>query len=51
MFKLEMKSLLQMSDLRLLSYYLGIKLRKGPSGIDISQSSYALKLLEKVGMA
>ena len=35
-FKLEMKSLFQMSDLGLLSYYLGIEVRQGPSGIDIS---------------
>ncbi|MBE3102865.1 MAG: hypothetical protein IMZ40_01355 [Bacilli bacterium] len=50
-FKLEMKSLFQMSDLGLLSYYLGIEVRQGPSGIDISQSAYAQKLLEKAGMA
>ena len=50
-FKLEMKSLFQMSDLGLLSYYLGIEVRQGPSGIDISQGAYALKLLEKAGMA
>jgi hypothetical protein len=36
-FKLEMKSLFQMSDLGLLSYYHGIEVRQGPSGIDISQ--------------
>ncbi|CAM0876884.1 unnamed protein product [Alopecurus aequalis] len=50
-FKLEMKSLFQMSDLGLLSYYLGIEVRQGPSGIDISHGAYALKLLEKAGMA
>ena len=40
-FKLEMQSLFQMSDLGLLSYYLGIEVRQGPSGIDISQAAYA----------
>ena len=50
MFKLEMQSLFQMSDLGLLSYYLGIEVRQGPSGIDISQGAYALKLLEKADM-
>jgi hypothetical protein len=35
-FKPDMKSLFQMSDLRLLSYYLGIEVRQGPSGINIS---------------
>ena len=50
-FKLEMQSLFQMSDLGLLSYYLGIEVRQEPSGIDISQAAYAQKLLEKVGMA
>ncbi|KAM0910310.1 hypothetical protein ACQ4PT_014216 [Festuca glaucescens] len=50
-FKLEMKSLFQMSDLRLLSYYHGIEVRQGLGRIDISQSAYAQKLLEKAGMA
>ena len=50
-FKLEMKGLFQMSDLGLLSYYLGIEVRQGPVGIDIAQPAYALKLLEKAGMA
>ena len=40
-----------MSDLGLLSYYLGIEVRQGPGGIEISQSAYAQKLLEKAGMA
>ena len=31
-FKLEMRSLFQMSDLGLLSYYLGIEVRQGPAG-------------------
>jgi hypothetical protein len=39
-----------MFDLRLLSYYLGIEMRQGSSGINIPQLAYALKLLEKAGM-
>jgi hypothetical protein len=30
--------------------YLGIKVKQGAHGIEVSQSSYALKLLEKAGM-
>ena len=50
-FKLEMKGLFQMSDLGLLSYYLGIEVRQSPTGIDIAQPAYALKLVEKAGLA
>ena len=39
-----------MSDLGTLSYYLGIEVCQGPSGITISQERYALKLLERAGM-
>jgi histone deacetylase 1/2 len=35
-FKMEMKSLVQMFDLGMLSYYLGIEVRQGSSGINIS---------------
>ena len=49
--KLEMKSLFQISDLRLLRYYLDIEVRQGPDEIYILQGAYALKLLEKAGMA
>jgi hypothetical protein len=35
-FKKEMTSLFRMSDLGLLSYYLGIEVRQGSSGINIS---------------
>ena len=49
-FKGEMKTQFQMSDLGLLSYYLGIEVRQGVDGIAISQYAYALKLLEKTGM-
>ena len=40
-----------MFDLGLLSYYLDIEVRQGPSRIDISQTAYTQKLLEKAGMA
>jgi hypothetical protein len=50
-FKLEMKTLLQMFNLRLLSYYHGIEVQQGLGRIDISESAYAQKLLEKAGMA
>jgi len=34
-----------------LSYYLGIEVRQSPTGIDIAQPAYALKLVEKAGLA
>ena len=40
-----------MSDLGLLSFYLGIEVKQSVHGIVISQSAYARKLLEKSGMA
>lgn len=50
-FKQEMLEQFRMSDLGLLSYYLGIEVSQGSGGIFISQSAYAQKLLEKGGMA
>ncbi|KAH7858787.1 hypothetical protein Vadar_028059 [Vaccinium darrowii] len=50
-FKKEMKSLFRMSDLGLLSYYLGIEVFQGADGIGIKQAAYAEKLLERSGMA
>ncbi|WVZ53903.1 hypothetical protein U9M48_004790 [Paspalum notatum var. saurae] len=40
-----------MSDLSLLSYYLGIEVIQSSKGITLCQSAYASKLLEKHGMA
>jgi hypothetical protein len=40
----------RMSDLGLLSYYLGIEVKQSGEGIALSQSNYALKILEKDGM-
>jgi hypothetical protein len=50
-FKTEMKNQFQMSDLGLLSYYLGIEVQQGADGIKLSQSAYAGKLLERCGLA
>lgn len=46
-----MTSLFRMSDLGLLSYYLGIEVKQGKDGIKLCQSAYAQKLLKKGGMA
>jgi hypothetical protein len=40
-FKEEMKATFQMSDLGLLSFYLGIKVHQGDSGITLRQTAYA----------
>lgn len=49
-FKKEMMSKFQMSDLGLLTYYLGIEVSQSSSGIFLCQSAYAQKLLERCGM-
>lgn len=49
-FKKQMKSMFSMSDLVLLSYYLGIEVSQTNAGITLSQAGYARKLLEKMGM-
>jgi hypothetical protein len=49
-FKLEMRERFRMSDLRLLTYYLGIKVHQDEVGISLCQLSYALKLLKKTSM-
>jgi hypothetical protein len=49
-FKLEMKDWFQMSDLGLLSYYLGIEMKQDPSSISLCQSTYAGKILEQCGL-
>jgi hypothetical protein len=45
-----MNALFSMSDLGLLSYYLGIEVKQDSQGIHISQTAYAAKILEKSGM-
>jgi hypothetical protein len=49
-FKAEMKKVFRMSDLGLLSYYLGIEVHQDDTGITLCQSAYADKLLEHNGM-
>ena len=39
-----------MSDLELLSYYLGIEVRQSSESITLCQARYARKILEKLGM-
>jgi hypothetical protein len=46
-FKKEMTKMFKMSDLGMLHYYLGIEVRQQKSGVLISQSSYAKKIIEK----
>jgi hypothetical protein len=50
-FKLEMAKVFSMSDLGLLHYYLGIEVNQRPRGISLSQGAYALKIVEKCGLA
>ena len=49
-FKLQMKELFKMSDLGLLTYYLGIEVQQKPNGITICQEAYAKKILESCSM-
>lgn len=48
--KKQMFDMFSMSDLGLLSYYLGIEVVQTSKGIKLSQKSYASKILEKTGM-
>jgi hypothetical protein len=50
-FKQEMTSLFRMSDLGLLSYYLGIEVTQRPGCIRLGQAAYAEKLLDRMGMS
>ena len=50
-FKEEMKATFKMSDLGLLHYYLGLEVAQTETGITVSQSAYAAKILENAGMA
>jgi hypothetical protein len=45
-FKEEMKAIFQMSDLRLLSFYLGIEVHHGDSGITLRQTAYTKRVVE-----
>lgn len=50
MFKKQMKELFSMTDLGLLSYYLGIGVIQTSHSITLNQSSYTEKLLEMTSM-
>jgi hypothetical protein len=49
-FKKEMTSQFEMSDLGLLSFYLGIEVEQSNDHITIKQTSYAKKILSQFGM-
>jgi hypothetical protein len=49
-FKKQMKSKFSMTDLGLLSYYLGIEVKQSEDGITLCQSGYATRILERMGM-
>jgi hypothetical protein len=49
-FKQQMMQLFSMSDLGLLSYYLGLEMVQKPGEITICQSAYASKIIELCGM-
>ena len=50
-FKKEMSKNFKMSDLGMLSYYLGIEVQQNSTDIFICQSAYAMKLLNTFGLA
>jgi hypothetical protein len=49
-FKEEMKVTFRMSDLGLLSFYLGIEVHQGDSGITLRQTAYAKRVVELAGL-
>jgi hypothetical protein len=49
-FKAQMKKMFKMSDLGLLSYYLGIEVQQRQGEITLSQAAYAGKVLERAGL-
>jgi hypothetical protein len=49
-FKAQMAEIFKMSDLGLLTYYLGIEVKQNDEGITPSRGSYVQKILEKAGM-
>lgn len=46
-----MKEKICMSDLGLLSYYLGIEVKQTQTAITVNQSAYAALIMDKCGMA
>jgi hypothetical protein len=49
-FKAKMEDMFQMSNIGLLSYYLGIEFRQSKDGIFLCQKAYTGKLLERCGL-
>jgi hypothetical protein len=49
-FKEEMAAAFKMSEIGLLHYYLGIKVKQSASGISLSQGAYVMKILERSDM-
>ena len=50
-FKWQMKSKFSMTDLGLMSHYLGIEVKQGEEGITLCQSGYASRILDRMGMS
>ena len=51
LFKRELSKNFKMSDLGVLSYYLGIEVQQSTAGITICQGAYVKKLLDIAGLA
>lgn len=49
-FKQQMHQTFSISDLGLLSYYLGMEVKQGPGSIMLCQKAYAAKIVENCGM-
>ncbi|KAD4385441.1 hypothetical protein E3N88_25609 [Mikania micrantha] len=49
-FKLQMEQKFEMSDLGLLTYYLGLEVVQDETGIKVTQKNYAKKILKMVGL-
>lgn len=50
-FKQEMNEQFEMNNLGKLSYYLGIEVKQGSDYVELKQTGYAKKILEKAGMS
>ncbi|KAG8492199.1 hypothetical protein CXB51_009896 [Gossypium anomalum] len=49
-FKIKMKQMFEMTDLGLMTYFLGMEVNQTPGGILLKQESFALKVLTKFSM-
>lgn len=50
-YKKQMSGIFEMTDMGKLTYYLGIEVEQGDGYIELKQTGYAKKILEKAGMA